>query len=42
MIGTYFTGMLNISHLPDENQIKSAYFSDKDDESSKGDNDQSF
>ena len=32
MIGTYFTGMLNISHLNND-EVKSAYFSDN--ESSK-------
>ena len=37
MIGTYFSGLLNISHLPEDYLIKSAFFSDKDDDSSKCD-----
>ena len=30
MIGTFGNGLLNSSHLDDENLLKSAYYSDKE------------
>ena len=30
MVGTYGTGLLNASHLDDDNLLKSAYYSDRE------------